>query len=146
MIMPSAREAYQKTNVETADTASLVLMCYDATIRDLMQAKEYHASHRMNAAYECIRHGQDLITELLVALDFERGGEIAFNLSRIYNYLLRELIGINSMKSLETYNSLIGILQELREAWQEVKKKYDRGELSLDGREVGESWARSATI
>ncbi len=146
MIMSSAREAYQRTNVETADTASLVLMCYDATIDDLRRAKEYHASHRMDAAYERIRHGQDVITELLVGLDFERGGEIAFNLSRIYHYLLRELIGMNSLKPPETYNSLIDILQELREAWQEVKKKYDRGELSLDGGEAGESWPRSATV
>ncbi len=145
MMMNTAQEAYRRTNVETADIATLVLMCYDATIRDLQQAKEYHASHCMDAAYERIRHGQDLITELLVGLDFERGGEIAVNLSRIYNYLLRELIGINSTKPPETYNSLIDILKELREAWQEVKRKYDRGELNLDAPEVSGNWARAVT-
>ncbi|MEJ5349301.1 MAG: flagellar export chaperone FliS [Desulfosoma sp.] len=145
MMMNMAQEAYRRTNVETADIASLVLMCYDATIRDLQQAKEYHASHCMDAAYERIRHGQDLITELLVGLDFERGGEIAVNLSRIYNYLLRELIGINSTKPPETYNNLIDILKELREGWQEVKRKYDRGELNLDVQEVAGNWARSVT-
>jgi len=145
MMMNRAQDAYRRTNVETADTASLVLMCYEATIRDLQQAKEDHASRRMDAAYERIRHGQDVITELLVGLDFERGGEIAVNLSRIYNYLLRELIGINSMKPPETYNGLISILEELREAWQEVKRKYDRGELDLGAMEGGEGWARSVT-
>ncbi len=135
MITSRAQEAYRKTNVETADTASLVLMCYDATISDLRQAQEYHVAHHMDAAYERIRHGQDIITELLVGLDFERGGEIAINLSRIYNYLLRELLGINSTKPPETYSSLIRILEELREAWQEVKRKYDRGELHLDDQE-----------
>ncbi|MBC7360558.1 MAG: flagellar export chaperone FliS [Desulfacinum sp.] len=143
MMLNRAQDAYRTTNVATADTASLVLMCYDATIEDLLKAKEYHASHRMDAAYERIRHGQDVITELLVGLDFERGGEIAVNLSRIYNYLLRELIGINSMKSPEVYDILIDILRELREAWQEVKRKYDRGELVLDGPEGAEGWSRS---
>ncbi|SMC22434.1 flagellar protein FliS [Desulfacinum hydrothermale DSM 13146] len=138
-----AQDAYRKTNVETADTASLVLMCYDATIQDLRQAQEHHASQRMDAAYERIRHGQDVITELLVGLDFERGGEIAVNLSRIYNYLLRELIGINSKKDPEVYDGLIRILEDLREGWQEVKRKYDRGELNLGGVEDG--WARSLT-
>ncbi|ROQ90760.1 flagellar export chaperone FliS [Desulfosoma caldarium] len=145
MVMNRAQNAYRKTNVETADTASLVLMCYDATIRNLQQAKEYHASRRMDEAYNRIRHSQDVITELLVSLDFERGGEIAINLSRVYNYLLRELIGINSMKSPEIYNGLITILEELREAWQEVKRKYDRGELDLGGLEGAENWARSIT-
>lgn len=143
--MSRAQHAYRRTNVETADIASLVLMCYDATIRDLQQAKEHHVSHRMDAAYERIRHGQDVITELLVGLDFERGGEIAVNLSRIYNYLLRELIGINSMKSPEIYGDLIRILEELREAWQEVKRKYDRGELMTGGAEGMASWAQSIT-
>ncbi|MBC7358518.1 MAG: flagellar export chaperone FliS [Desulfacinum sp.] len=143
MVLNRAQDAYRKTNVATADTASLVLMCYEATIEDLRKAKEYHASHRMDAAYERIRHGQDVITELLVGLDFERGGEIAVNLSRIYNYLLRELIGINSMKSPDVYNGLIDILEDLREAWQEVKRKYDRGELVLDPLETRDNWARS---
>ncbi|SHF58186.1 flagellar protein FliS [Desulfacinum infernum DSM 9756] len=143
MVLNRAQDAYRKTNVATADTASLVLMCYEATIEDLRKAKEYHASHRMDAAYERIRHGQDVITELLVGLDFERGGEIAVNLSRIYNYLLRELIGINSMKSPDVYNGLIDILEDLREAWQEVKRKYDRGELVFDPLETRDNWARS---
>ncbi|MGQ9668886.1 MAG: flagellar export chaperone FliS [Desulfosoma sp.] len=145
MFANTAQNAYRKTNVETADTASLVLMCYDATIRDLQQAQEYHASRQMKAAYERIRHGQDVITELLIGLDFDRGGEIAVNLSRIYNYLLRELIGINSNKPLDTYNGLINILSELREAWQEVKRKYDRGELHLGDLEGDEGRARSVT-
>jgi flagellar protein FliS len=145
MMLNRAQDAYRTTNVATADTASLVLMCYDATIEDLLKAKEYHASHRMDAAYERIRHGQDVITELLVGLDFERGGEIAVNLSRIYNYLLRELIGINSMKSPDIYNGLIQILEELREAWQEVKKKYDRGEIGLDETEGTDHWCKSIT-
>ena len=143
MMLNRAQNAYRQTNVATADTASLVLMCYDATIEDLKKAKEHHASHRMDTAYERIRHGQDVITELLVGLDFERGGEIAVNLSRIYNYLLRELIGINSMKSPDVYDGLIHIVEELREAWQEVKRKYDRGEIVLDGPQAAEGWGRS---
>ncbi len=145
MIATMAHEAYRRTNVETADIAGLVLMCYEATIRDLQQAKECHASHNMDDAYDHIRHGQDLITELMIGLDFERGGEIALNLSRIYNYLLRELIGLNSTKPLDAYDHLITILEELLEAWQEVKRKYDRGELNLDAPEASGKCARAVT-
>ena len=145
MMLNRAYDAYRKTNVATADPATLVLMCYDATIEDLRRAKEHHASRRMMDAYERIRHGQDVITELVVGLDFERGGEIAVNLSRIYNYLLRELIGINSSNSPEVYDGLIDILQELRKAWQEVKRKYDRGEIDFESLLSGETGAASMT-
>ena len=145
MMQNKALDAYRKTNVETADTATLVLMCYEATIRDLQTAKDYHSQRQMDPAYEKIRHAQDVITELLVGLDFERGGEIAHNLSRIYNYVLRELIGINSGKDVSVNDPLIRIFSELKEAWEEVKRKYDRGELWADLNDTTEHLARSIT-
>lgn len=69
-----ARDSYQKTHVETADTLKLVIMCCEAAIRDLQEAKTLHEKKAMEATYDKIRHAQDLITELLVGLDYERGG------------------------------------------------------------------------
>ena len=44
---------------------------------------------------------QNIITELLVALDLERGGEVAKNLLRLYEYMNHELVKAN-MEKLDT--------------------------------------------
>ncbi len=116
-----ALNTYQKTSVETADPLQLIILCYDAAIRDLGDAGELHEKGSMDEAYMKIRHAQDIITELLVGLDYERGGDIARNLNRLYNFILRQLIGINSRQDTSIYRHLIKILAELREAWGEIK-------------------------
>ena len=116
-----ALNTYQKTSVETADPLQLIILCYDAAIRDLGDAEELHEKGSMDEAYMKIRHAQDIITELLVGLDYERGGDIARNLNRLYNFILRQLIGINSRQDTSIYRHLIKILAELREAWGEIK-------------------------
>ncbi len=121
MYYSDAVNSYQKTRVETVDDLKLVIMCYDATIRDLEDAKKLHQGQAMVATYEKIRHAQDIITELLVGLDYDRGGVIAQNLSKLYNFLLRQLVGINSRKDTAMYDHLIRILSELRSAWEQVR-------------------------
>jgi len=64
----------------------------------------------MEATYGKIRHAQDILTELLICLDYDRGGVIAQNLSKLYNFLLRQLVGINSRQDTIMYDHLIRIL------------------------------------
>ncbi|MFZ2448697.1 MAG: flagellar export chaperone FliS [Syntrophobacteraceae bacterium] len=116
-----AVNTYHKTAIETAEPLQLVVLCYDAAIRDLTEAKALHDKGGMDEAYVKIRHAQDIITELLVGLDYERGGDIARNLNRLYNFILRQLIGINSRQDTSIYGHLIKILSELRGAWEEIK-------------------------
>ncbi|MDY0039490.1 MAG: flagellar export chaperone FliS [Desulforhabdus sp.] len=98
----------------------LVVMCYQAAIRDLQQAKEFHRNGISEAVYKRVRHVQDIVTELLVGLDYERGGEIARNLSRIYNFVLRQLIGIHNNQEEACYDQLIQILENLKGAWESL--------------------------
>jgi len=116
-----AANSYQKTAIETADPLQLIILCYDAAIRDLREARELHENHQMDEAYRKIRHAQDIITELMVGLDHERGGDIARNLNRLYNFVLRQLIGINSREGTNIYQDLIKILSNLKEAWEGIR-------------------------
>ncbi|SFM43143.1 flagellar export chaperone FliS [Thermodesulforhabdus norvegica] len=120
--MPNPLDAYRKTQVETADPVSLVIMCYDAIIDDLKEAQKYHQEKNLEATYDKVRHAQDVITELLVGLDYERGGDIAVNLGRLYNFMLRQLIGVNSRTSPDYYDPLIKIMEELRDAWRQIPR------------------------
>ena len=122
MVQTRAYDAYHRTAIETAEPLQLVILCYDAVICDLQQAKEFHEKRQLNDAYSKIRHAQDIITELLVGLDYQRGGEIARNLGRLYNFVLRQLIGINARKDTAIYDQLVKILEDLRSGWKSIKQ------------------------
>ena len=127
MVQNYATNTYQKTAIETAEPLQLVILCYQAAIRDLTEAQRFHQSGRMNEAYVKIRHAQDIITELLVGLDYERGGDIARNLNRLYNFILRQLMGINTRQDTSIYGRLVKILTELQSAWEEIKLRTPQG-------------------
>ncbi len=121
MVLNYASNIYHRTAIQTADPLQLIILCYDAAISDLKEAKELHERREMNEAYRKIRHAQDVITELLVGLDYERGGNIARNLNRLYNFILRQLIGINSREDTSIYGQLVKILSELKDGWEAIK-------------------------
>jgi flagellar protein FliS len=143
MVYGDACKTYQRVNIETADTLKLIIMCYEAAIKDLGLAREYHEAGRMDDAYGRIRHAQDLVTELLLSLDYERGGEISTNLSKIYNFVLRQLIGINSRRDTTIYGHLINILSELKDAWEQVRQTTS-GALMRGTAQVGRGWEMRA--
>lgn len=143
MVYGDACKTYQRVNIETADTLKLIIMCYEAVIKDLGLAREHHEAGRMDDAYGRIRHAQDLVTELLLSLDYERGGEISTNLSKIYNFVLRQLMGINSRRDTTIYGHLIHMLSELKDAWEQVRQTTS-GTLVRGTTQVGRGWEMRA--
>jgi len=142
MVLNHASNVYHKTAIETADPLQLIILCYDAAINDLGIAKEHHERNEMDEAYRKIRHAQDIITELLIGLDYERGGDIARNLNRLYNFVLRQLIGINSRRDPAVYGHLVKILSDLKEGWEEMRLRPDRNPVKAGL--LPRSWQASA--
>ncbi len=120
-LQTKASNVYQRTAIETADPLQLIILCYDAAIQDLKQAKELHETRDMNGAYRKVRHARDIVTELMLGLDYERGRDIAVNLNRLYNFTLRKMIVINSRESASIFDNLVRILSVLREGWEGIK-------------------------
>ncbi len=66
---------------------------------------------------------QDIVSELMLSLDFEQGGDIAQNLFAIYDFCMKEMIDGNIKKDAKKLESVVKILSELRSAWAELEKK-----------------------
>jgi flagellar protein FliS len=66
---------------------------------------------------------QDIITELMISLDFDRGGEIAKNLFGLYVFMNRRLLDGNIKKDKAPLEEVKTLLIELRGAWAEVADK-----------------------
>lgn len=120
--MRNAHNEYQSNNVETADPRQLIVMLYEGAIKFLDKAllaiEDYK---KYDEANQNIIRAQDIITELMVSLDMDRGGEIANNLLSIYSYMKKELLEANVNKEKKGVEQVIKMLTELKEAWEQME-------------------------
>lgn len=119
---PYARQAaqqYKSTNVTTANPLTLVLMMYDGAVRFIRQGITAIEERDYEAANNNLGRAQDIVAELAAALDLGQG-EIAENLQRMYDYMHSRLIEGNVRKDVEPLQEVIGLLRDLREAWEQI--------------------------
>lgn len=118
---------YQKTAVNTATAIELVLMVYDECIRSLNKAEEAfnleEGPERIEQIGKYLLHAQKSIAELAISLDMERGGEIAKNLSRLYDFMTNHLSQANLKKELEPIQEVREIMADLRGTWMQVAEQ-----------------------
>jgi flagellar protein FliS len=119
-MMPNPYQQYQATQVQTASTGELVVLLYDGAVRFLNRGRLALVERRYDIASEYLLRGQEIILELLAGLDFERGGELAGNLRDLYLFMHGTLVEANVRKDAEKVQTVIGLLDTIREAWREV--------------------------
>ncbi len=117
--------AYKETRIKTASGGKLILMIYDEAIRQLNIAQEdlENDSYKLDNVSNSIIKAQDLITELIVSLDFDKGGEIASSLFSLYMFFNQQLMDANFNKDIELLKKVRTYLTDLRSAWTEVVGK-----------------------
>ena len=120
-------QSYRRTNVITADPKRLVLMCYEGAIDSLKIGKHKLIEEDYEEKGSALAKAEDIINELLCSLDFEKGGAIARNLDSLYNYMLRRILHADVKKDISAIDEVIGMLNELKSAWEEIFCKQDRG-------------------
>lgn len=116
-------DAYKQTNVITANPKRLILMCYEGAISSLKTAREKYISKEYEAKAVALQKVQSIIGELMQALDFEKGGELAGNLNSLYNYMLRRITEGDVKGDVKAFDEVILMLEELESAWKEIGAK-----------------------
>lgn len=120
-------KSYRETQIKTANQGKLIVMLYDGAIKYLNLALD--SMHETDKHYDEISSNiikvQDIVTELMVSLDFERGGEISKNLFSLYVFMNRQLLEANVRKSINPLGEVKALLLELRSAWAEVSERRD---------------------
>ncbi|NLD99419.1 MAG: flagellar export chaperone FliS [Fibrobacter sp.] len=126
--MKQGYSAYKSTNVETADQGRLIIIAYDVAITQCKMAVEkFDDRHLIEQRTKHLLKAQDAISELLSSLRLDVG-EIAHNLYRLYDYMLRSLVEANIKSKKEKVIEVIGYLEDLRSAWAEaiIKTKQEK--------------------
>lgn len=118
-------QAYRETQIKTANQIKLIVMLYDGAIRHLNLAVEELAGghEHYDRVNNHIVAAQDIVSELMSSLDFERGGEIARGLFSIYSYANRRLLDGNVRKDTGPLAEVKRLLAELRDAWAGISAR-----------------------
>lgn len=117
--------AYRETNIKTASQGKLVLMLYDEAVRQMSIAvgELSSGSPKLDLVNNSIIKAQDIITELMVSLDFEKGGDIAKNLYSLYVFYNRQLMDANVKKDPTIVTPILDMMNDLKQTWEQVFQK-----------------------
>ena len=116
--------AYQSVsvhgNVAAADPHRLVLMLMDGVMERLAVARgcieRKDIARKAKLLHSCVT----LLTELRGSLNISRGGDLARNLSELYDYMMRQLLRANAQNSIEYIKEVSSLLDEVRGAWTAI--------------------------
>lgn len=117
----SAQQAYTESSVLTAPPARLVVMLYDGAIRFLNIGAAALRNGDQVQARDRIRKAEAIIDELNHSLDMSQG-DIPVRLRSIYLFCKRHLLQASIQKDPAAIDVVIGLLGELREAWDRIAR------------------------
>ena len=108
---------YKKTQILTAEPGKIILMLLEGGMTFLLQAADHAEKKSMAKKANLILRTKNIILELLAALNYEKGAEIACNLREIYTFLLGELDRADLNNDIERILKCREVLGNIREGW-----------------------------
>lgn len=119
-----ARQAYQTNQVSMDDPMGLVVRLYDGMIGFLRRGADMLSAGQKAAAVEPIRRATDIVGELQTVLNLKEGGDVAFNLDRIYSYCRRRIMESHLQADPAGLLEIVRLMTPLRDAWAEARLKH----------------------
>lgn len=124
----NAAHAYTHIGLETGVVAAsphqLILMLYEGAELAVRMAIHHMDAHDIPKKSAAISKASIIISEgLRTALDPQRGGELAEQLDALYDYMNQRLMFAHMHNQTAPLTEVLGLLRELREAWQQISGK-----------------------
>jgi flagellar protein FliS len=116
----NAHAAYQSVQVTTTDRGRLLLMMYEGAIKFLKQAKSGLETNDIAKFCRFLSKAQAIIAELMNTLDFEKGGTIARDLDRLYDFMLFYLTEANLYRDPKRISKVISLIDTIYSAYKEI--------------------------
>lgn len=116
--------SYRQVATKTATPGQLVLMLFDGALRFLDKALVgFDLDDPLDsnlAINNNILKAQEILRELNMSLNMEKGGEFATTMRRLYNYYDLQLSQSNLQKDPAGVELVIRLLSVIRGAWAEM--------------------------
>jgi len=124
----NASSTYKETKIKTASQGQLLIMLYEEAVRQLSMAiemlelknenKKIH--DKIEKINKAIMKAEEIITELMVSLDFDKGGDVAKNLFALYSWFNKELLEAGISQDVERIKNVRNMFGELQDSWKKI--------------------------
>ncbi len=110
--------AYQHGQVGSANPVRIIQLLYEGAVRFSRQAQASFDDPAQRG--HALGRAHAIVSELLSALNHERGVHIAANLEILYNFVIEGLLSANVNGNREALDGLIPVLETLSSGWREM--------------------------
>lgn len=123
----AAINAYNKVGLESGVTAAdphkLISMLYQGALLAIANAKNGILRKDIPAKGKAISHAILIVDSgLNASLNKEVGGDLALNLSALYEYMSNRLLYANLNNNIEALDEVAELLGGLKEAWESIRQ------------------------
>lgn len=127
----STQLASYKNAAVTVQKTKQVVLLYDAVIRFLQQAKAAIERKDFNERLTVLEKATNIISGLHNSLDHQSGGDVAKTLDSFYSDIEIRVMRLNRTNDVVECDTLVSEIKSMREAWDEIDKKYATGQLEI---------------
>ncbi len=126
----SVNRQYSAVQIKTANKGKLIVLLYQGAVRFMRKALAQLEEKDMEGKGNSLIRAQDIILELMYALDqnlLDEGNELAQNLQRLYLYCYRRLVHANTHLDRAAIEEVVELLSNLLDAWEQVATQTPEG-------------------
>ena len=110
---------YRETQIKTSKQGQLIVLLYEGAMKFLKLALAELPQKKYDRVNQNILKAQDIITELILALDLD-SGELAKKLYGLYSYMNRRLVEGNIRKEAKPLEEVMVYLEGLNKSWKKI--------------------------
>ncbi len=123
MIPGDRYQAYLQDSVLGGNPVDLIRALYEGAIEATQEAGRCLKTGDMWGRSKAVTKATNILTELLISLDHEKGGALSLNLKRLYAYMQSRLLDAHVKQSAEPLQEVERLLNTVLEAWRTVAAK-----------------------
>lgn len=111
-----------QTSIVDADPHRLVQLLFEGATARISSAKGHIERKEYDKKSAKINSAINIIGGLQESLNFD-AGELALNLEKLYDYMIRRLFEANVRNSVEMLEEVNGLLMQIKTAWDEIREQ-----------------------
>ncbi|MDT8716667.1 flagellar export chaperone FliS [Clostridium sp. 19966] len=113
---------YKSNSVNYASKEQLLLMLVDGAVKYSKIGRQALVDNDMVKAHKHLVTTQEIFAELMASLDLSKSGEWGKQLMMVYDFIHTKLVEANIKKSVEILDSIIPLIEDIRDTWYEAEK------------------------
>lgn len=104
----------------SASPHELVLVLFDGLLDELNRARGHIEARDYELKGKSLEKCMNILNALNSTLDYEQGGELVQDLSRLYDYCLHRLVEVSVSLSIAGLDEVAHLLGQMRDGWEGV--------------------------